>query len=120
MANPNIVNVTTIYGKTNGIAVTTSATAVVSNASGSGTILKINSLYISNVNGTAAADITVDVLKNGTTAYRVAYTVSVPADATIVVISKDGAIYLEENDSLRVTASANSYLEALCSYEIIS
>lgn len=120
MANPNIVNVANIYGKVTGLAVTTSATAIVSNASGSGKILKINSLTIANVNGTTAADITADVYKNQTTAYKIAFTVSVPADATLILISKDSSIYLEENDSIRLTASANSYLEAVCSYEEIS
>jgi hypothetical protein len=120
MANPNIVNVANIYGKVAGQAVTTSATAIVTNSSGSGKILKINSLIISNVNGTAAADITADVYKNQTTSYRLAFTISVPNDATLILISKDTSIYLEENDSIRLSASANSYLEALCSYEEIS
>ena len=120
MANPNIVNVANIYGKVVGQAVTTTATAIVTNASASGKILKINSLTIANVNGTTAADITADIYKNQTTAYKIAFTVSVPADATLILISKDSSIYLEENDSIRLTASANSYLEAVCSYEEIS
>lgn len=119
MANPNIVNVTTILGKVAGAAVTTSAAALVTNAASSGKILKINSLSIANI-GAAAATITVDVYKNQTTAYRLAYTITVPVAATLVVISKDSSIYLEENDSLRVTASANTSLEAVCSYEEIS
>lgn len=120
MANPNIVNVANIYGKVAGQVVTTSATAIVTNSSGSGKILKINSLIISNVNGAAAADITAEVYKNQTTSYRLAFTISVPNDATLILISKDTSIYLEENDSIRLSASANSYLEALCSYEEIS
>lgn len=120
MANPNIVNVTAIYGKVAGLAVTTSATAIVTNSAGSGKILKINSLTVANVNGTAAADITADLFKNQTTAFDLAFTIAVPADATLVLISKDTSIYLEENDSIRLTASANSYLEAVCSYEEIS
>lgn len=120
MANPNIVNVTDIYGKVAGLAVTTGASAIVTNSSGSNKVYKINSLIVSNINGTTAADITVDVYKNQTTAFRIAFTVSVPADATLVVISKDTSIYLEENDSLRLTASSNSILEAVCSWEEIS
>lgn len=120
MANPNIVDVTTILGKTAGLAVTTSASAIVTNSSGSNKIFKINSLIISNVNGTSAADITADVYKNQTSSFRLAFTISVPADATLVLISKDTSIYLEENDSIRLTASANSALEAVCSYEEIS
>lgn len=119
MAAPNIVGVTTITGKTAVQAVTTSATAIVTNSAASGKVFKINSLIIANVDGAAAADITVDLFRSST-AYRIANTISVPADATLVVISKDTSIYLEEGDALRCTASANSDLEAICSYEEIS
>ncbi len=117
MAAPNIVNVTTITGKTAVLAVTTSATAIVTNSGSSGQVYKINALYVSNVDGTNNADLNVDLYRSST-AYHVAKTVNVPADATLDVISK--SIYLEEGDSLRLTASANSDLEAVCSYEIIS
>lgn len=120
MANPNILNATGIYGKSAGLAVTTSPSAIVTNSSGSNKILKINSLVISNINGTTAADVTVDIFKNQTTAFYLAYTIAVPADATLVVISKDSFLYLEENDSLRITASANSYLHGVCTYEDVS
>jgi hypothetical protein len=120
MANPNIVNVTSIYGKTIGHNITTSATAVVENASGSGEIYKINSLIVANIDGTNAADITAYVYKNGATAYYLAYTISVPADATLVVLSKDTSVYLEENDAIYLQASVNGDLSAVCSYEIIS
>lgn len=117
MANPNIVNVASIFGKTAVMAVTTTATAIVSNAANSNKILKINSLYVSNVDGVNNAEITVDIFRSSVP-YRIASTVVVPADATLDVISK--AIYLEEGDSLRLTANANSDLEAVCSYEDIS
>lgn len=120
MANPNIVNVTTIQGKIAGAAVTTTATALVSNSASSNKILKINSLTIANIDGTNAATVNVDVFKNQATPFRLAQVISVPAGATLVIVSKDTSIYLEENDSLRVTASANSRLEAVCSYEEIS
>ena len=117
MAAPNIVNVVTITGKTAVQAVTTSATAIVTNAADSGKVFKVNALYVSNVDGTSAADINVDIFRSST-AYHVAKTVSVPADATLDIISK--SIYLEEGDSLRLTANADSDLEAVCSYEEIS
>jgi hypothetical protein len=120
MAAPNLLTSSTVTGKVVGLAITSSATAIVSNASSSGKVLKINSLYISNVNGTSSADITVDVYKGGTTAYRLAYLITVPPKSTLTPIAKDITIYLEENDSLRLTASANSYLEGVCSYEDIS
>jgi hypothetical protein len=117
MAAPNLLNPTTITGKTAVQAVGTSATAIVTNASSSGKALKINALYVSNVDGTNNAEINVDIYRSST-AYHIGKTIIVPADATLDVISK--AIYLEEGDTLRLTANATSDLEAVCSYEDIS
>ena len=117
MAAPNIVSVSTITGKTSVQIVTTSATAIVENTSGSNMVVKVNALYVSNVDGTNAADINVDLFRSST-AYHIAKTVSVPADASLDIISK--SLYLEEGDALRLTASGNSDLEAVCSYEEIS
>lgn len=117
MTAPNIVNVATITGKTAVQAVGTSATAIVTNSASSGKVFKVNALYVSNVDGTNNAEITVDLYRSST-AYHVAKTVVVPADATLDVLAK--AIYLEEGDALRLTANAASDLEAVCSYEEIS
>lgn len=118
MAAPNIVNVTSIFGKTDVQAVGTSAAAITTNSSASNKLYKINSLIISNVDGVNPADITVDIYRSAT-AYHLAKTILVPADSTLQVITKDMGIYLEEGDSLRCTSSAVGDLEALCSYEII-
>lgn len=117
MAAPNIISATTIVGKTAVQAIGTSPTAIVTNAGSSGKALKVNALYISNVDGTSNAEVTIDIFRSST-AYHIAKTVNVPADATIDVISK--VIYLEEGDALRLTANAVSDLEAVCSYEDIS
>ena len=123
MANPNIVSVASIYGKTvydQDIAAT--AASLVSNAASSGKILKINSLIIANIDGTNSADISV-TLRNaagGTIHSYLAWTVAVPADATLIVISKDTSIYLEEDMALYVQSSAAGDLSATCSYEEIS
>lgn len=123
MANPNIVAVANIYGKTvfdADVAVTVSA--IVSNAASSGKILKINSLIIANIDGAAAADITATVRNaaGGTTYSTLANTISVPADATLVVISKDTSIYLEEDMAIYLASSAAGDLSATCSYDEIS
>jgi hypothetical protein len=117
MAAPNIVNVATITGKTAVQAITTSATAIVTNTAGSNKVFKINALYVSNIDGVNSATANVDIFRSSV-AYRIANTITVPADATLDVVTK--AIYLEEGDSLRLTASASSRLEAVCSYEEIS
>jgi hypothetical protein len=117
MAAPNIVNVTTITGKTAVLAVTTTATAIVTNSAASNQVFKVNALYVSNVDGVNNAEITIDLFRSSV-AYKLAHTVVVPADAVLDVLTK--ALYLEEGDSLRLTANANSDLEAVCSYEVIS
>jgi len=119
MANPNIINATSIYGKSAGLGLGTVGSAIVSNPTSSGKIIKINTLTVANVDGTNAADLTAYVSKAGTN-YMLAWTVSVPADATLVLISKDTSIYLEENNTLYLYASATLDLQAFCSYEEIS
>ena len=124
MAAPNIVNVTTITGKSNVVSLTdTNATAVVSNAASSGKVFKINSLVVSNVDGTDAADITISYYSEddiGGTATEIVSTISVPADASLVVIDKNTSIYLEEDRSIGATASAANDLKVLVSFEEIS
>ena len=124
MAAPNIVNVTTITGKSNVVSLTTtSATAVVSNAASSGKVFKINSLVVSNVDGTNAADITISYYSEddiGGTATEIVSTVSVPADASLIVIDKNTSIYLEEDRSIGATAGSASDLKVVVSYEEIS
>lgn len=117
MAAPNIVNVATITGKTAVMAVTTTATALITNSAASGKVLKVDELLVTNINGTTNATVNVDIYRS-TTAYRIAYLMTVPAGATLDIISR--LIYLEEGDALRLTASSNSYLEAVASYEDIS
>lgn len=124
MAAPNIVNVATITGKTAKIALSTlSATTLVTNAASSNQVFKINMIQVANVDGTNAVDVTVDVhsaASGGGTAYSLVSTVSVPADAALVVLDKNTALYLEENTSITATAGTASKLEVLVSYEEIS
>lgn len=119
MAAPNIVGVTTITGKTAVANVTTTASDIVTNSAASGKVFKVNSLVISNVDGTNAADITASVYRSSVE-YKLAHLISVPATSTLVVVGKDTSLYLEEGDSIRITASADGDLQAVCSYEEIS
>ncbi len=119
MAAPNIVNVSTITGKTVGAALTTSSADIVTNTAASGKVFKINAIYVANVDGVNNADVTVAFYNaDNTTSYKLAHTITVPADATLDVLSK--AIYLEEGDKITALASAASDLEILVSYEEIS
>lgn len=119
MAIPDLTNPTKVEAKNAKQAISTSATAIISNSSGSNKTLRVVSLYVSNVDGTSAAGVTVDVY-DGTTARHLCSTVTVPADATLSVITRDDVVYLMEGDSLRLTASASGDLEAVVSYEEVS
>jgi hypothetical protein len=124
MAAPNLLSPTTITGKSVTVDLTsTSATSILSNAASSGKVLKVNSLYVANVDGTSAAEITINYYSAaalGGTATQICSTVAVPADATLVVVDKDAYIYLEENTSLGATAGTANDLKVVCSYEDIS
>jgi hypothetical protein len=124
MANPNIVNVASILGENASVSLTsTSATSIVSNAASSGKVLKINTLIVSNVDGTNACDITINKYSAaalGGSAFAIASTVSVPADASLIVIDKTTSIYLKENESIGATAGTASDLIVTCSWEDIS
>ena len=119
MAAPNLHRPASVTAKNAKAAVTTSSTALVSNPAASGKVLRVTSLYISNIDGTNSAAVTVDVF-DGTTARHLAKTVAVPADATLTVITREDAVYLTEGDSLRLSASAANDLEAVVSYEEIA
>jgi hypothetical protein len=126
MANPNIVDVTTIYGVTAGLAVTTTAiatqisnsvNAIAHNTASSGKVFKINALYISNIDGASAVSVDV-ATSDGTSAFHITKGVSIPADSTLDVLSKP--IYLNEGVGLYLAASAAGDAEAVVSYEEIS
>ena len=106
MANPNIVNVTAIYGTTTYLTPSgTTAVVLLPNAASSGLVYKINNIVAANVNGSAALDTTVSIYTNGAvaqgsapsggTAYPIVSTVSVPADASLIVADKTTGIYLQ-------------------------
>ena len=124
MANPNIVAVTAITGDNSSVSLTTTAaTSIVSNAAASGKVYKINTIIAANVDGTVAADITINKYSAaalGGTAFPIASTVSVPADASLVIVDKTTAIYLKENESIGATAGTANDLVITCSWEDIS
>ena len=131
MANPNIVNVTSILGTTTYLTPSaTSAVVLLPNAASSGTVFKVNQIVAANVNGTSAVDTTVSIYSNGAvaqgsapsggTAYPIVSTVSVPADASLIVTDKTTAIYLMEGTSITVTSGTASGITYTISYEVIT
>ena len=124
MANPNIVSVTSILGNTTFLTpANTSANVLLSNAASSGNVLKINQIVCANVDGTSAVDFTVTInsaAAGGGTAYPIVSTVSVPADASLIVVDKTTAIYLMEDQSIVVTSGSADDIAYTISYEAIS
>lgn len=119
MSAPNIVQVSNIIGNTGVQLVTTSATAITSNSGGSGKVYKINSLIVSNVDATNSATLTVDLYRSGT-AYTIINQLTLTINTSYTPIDKTLSLYLLEGDTLRLTANANSRLQAVCSWEEIS
>ena len=114
MATPNIVNVATINAANATGAVTTSRAAIIDVAADK--VAKVNTLLICNIDGTNAADITIEVsVDNGSNYVKIANTISVPADATLSFL--ENPIYLDETDLLYFTASAANDLSYFVSYE---
>ena len=117
MATPNIVNVATINAKNAAGAITTSRASAVDVPAEK--VAKINTILIANIDGSNAADVTIEVsIDDGSNYVAIAKTISVPADATLSFL--ENPIYLDETDILAVTASAASDLTYFVSYEEIT
>ena len=115
MATPNIVNVATINAQ-NATANLTGTSRTEALDVPADKVAKINTILVANVDGTDAANITIEVsVDNGSNYVAIASTISVPADATLSFL--ENPIYLDETDILAVTASANSDLTYFISYE---
>lgn len=123
MANPNIVNVTSILAAVSYLApANTTANTLITNAASSGTVVKVNSLTATNVSG-ANAVVTISVnsaAAGGGTAYRLAYQIVVPVNSSLQIIDKGNFVYLTENTSIVITSGTSGAIEYVSSYEVIS
>lgn len=130
MANPNLINSSSITGNTTYYTPSgTTAVVLLTNAASSGIVNKIENVVVSNVTA-SAANATVSIYTNGAvaqgsapsggTAYPIAYQVSVPANATLVVVDKSTAFYLQEGTCISITSGTANALTFTTSYEAIS
>jgi len=131
MANPNLLAATTATGTTTYYTPTgTTAVVLLPNAAASGQVFKINQIVATNVNGSSAVNATVSIYTNGAqaqgsapssgTAYPIASTISVPANAALIVVDKTTQLYLQEGTSITVTSGTASGITYSISYEVIS
>lgn len=130
MANPNIVNVTSIYGNTTYYTPSvTTAVVLLPNAAASGIVNKIDNIVAANVTATTATA-TVSIYTNGAvaqgsapsggTAYPIIFQVPVPGNSAVIVVDKSTAFYLQEGTSISVTSGTANSITFTTSYEAIS
>ena len=124
MANPNLSTATAVYAVNAFVSITsTNATQILSNAANSGKVFLLDSIVVANVDGANAADITINLYTGATitaTAFRLANTISVPADASLIVVSKDSTLCVTENESVYAVASAADDLHVIASWKELS
>ena len=118
MAAPNIVNVAQIYGRTTSGLAGTGLTSVLSNGAGSNYVIKVNSIMLSNIDGSNDTTVRVAFVNNGSTHYM-AYDVDLIAKTSLIVLSKDNSVYLEENDNISLSATTSNDCHYVIAYEEI-
>jgi hypothetical protein len=133
MANPNIISVTTLNGNTGYVLPASTAVSVAWTYNGStsltgltpaaGTVNKIESIIVSNTTGTAAAA-SVAISNNPVfasgTPYYIAYQISVPANASLIITDKTTSFYVTENQSVGVIAGTSSALTFVATFDVIT
>ena len=122
MANPNIVNVTKIYGNSTYIIASASAVTWTALTPAANYVNKVGNIVASNVTASAAT-ITLSLnsaVSGGGTAYRIAYQISVPPGASVIIVDKTTAVYVGESQSIVVTGGTASAIELTASYENIT
>jgi hypothetical protein len=133
MANPNIVNVTSIYGNTAYVIPASTSLSVAWTYNGStsltgltpaaNTVNRVTSIVVSNVTS-SAANCTVAISNNATygsgTPYHIAYQISVPPNASVIVTDKTTSFYVTENQSVGVISGTSSALNYTATFEAIT
>jgi hypothetical protein len=123
MAAPNLHAPTTITGKTTYLTLAnTNETDLLVNAASSGKALRVTMVTLANIDGVNNVDATVKIYTaaSGGTGHALASTITIPADATVVLLGRDSSVWLEEDRRLTVTASAGGDLAVVCSYEEVA
>ena len=119
MANPNIANVATINGNANGLALTASLQAIVTNSSSSNKIYKVHTLMIANTQSITGIGTATVTLGSGNEFY-LGSAIRIPGYASLVLISKEAPIYLIEDSKIELKQDTGGNLEAVCSWDEIS
>ncbi len=123
MANPNVLNISSLYASTTYLIPTgTSATTWTSLTPASGSVTKVDSIAATNVTSTTAT-ITLSINSatgGGGTAYRLAYQISVPGNTTLMIVDKSNPIYVGEGQSIVATSGTSNSIELVASIEVLT
>lgn len=119
MANPNLANVAAGYGRMAFQNVANTFANIVVNSAASNTIVKVNSLFLSNYDASNVANVTVNI-SNAGISYSVLTNVSIPLQSSLIAIDKNNSVYMEEGQYMQLKAHANNHVQAVISYDIIS
>lgn len=119
MAAPNLKQPLIITGKTATYACTSSLAPALSNAAASGKVLKVNTIRAANIDLSSAFSVDITVYRSSAHTY-IASAISVPVSSTLLVLSKEEYLYLEEDDVIYAKASASGKIDLTISYEEIS
>jgi len=124
MANPNLGSASNVYANNAALSLTTtSATQLVSNAASSGKVYLLDGITIANIDTANAVTVTVTLYQSATntgTAFELCSTVSIPANAALIVVDKSQGVSLLENESIYVTAGTASKLKVNASWKELS
>ena len=128
MANPNIVNVTSIYGELMGEALTTNLSTVIMTAEAD-VLLKVNSITVANWHASNDTAVTVSINKiaftpagiaasqDNAAVFDLCQALIVPATDQLQVLEQ--SIYLMTGDSIFAGATVAT-ADILVSYEVIN
>lgn len=135
MANPNIVNVASIYGNVGYVIPSSAATATTSwtyNGTTSltgltpaaGTVNRVTSITCANTTSSAVTA-TIAIGNNATFGSATvitypAYQISVPPNATLIIIDKTNSVYITENQSVAAYSGTASALTFTATFEQIT
>mgnify|MGYP003667970384 CR=1 FL=1 len=129
MANPNIVNVTSIYGNTAYVIPSTTAattswtyngtTTLTGLTPAAGTVNRVTEIVVSNTTSSVAIGNNATFGSATVVAYM-AYQISVPANASLIVTDKTTSFYVTENQSVGVTSGTSSALTYMATFEAIT
>ena len=120
MAAPNLFAATSLIEKSVGLAVTASAATLIANAAASGTLVRVKSVRVANIHATNTGQITLQVVKNAGTTYRLAFQVNMAIGTSIDLIEGGTVVHLEENDTMQILANATTTFEAWANYDVVS